>query len=367
MNDIKNAAIQSSKNQNSNLPAKADLMSAIEKQRPGFALALPKDFDADRFTRIAITAIKANPKLQRCDSMSVLGALMLCAQLGLEPNTPLHEAAIIPYGDKAQFQIEYRGLTKLVWNSGLISFIDYDVVKKNDVFEYSKGFNPTLIHRPLMSGDRGDAYAYYAVAELQGGGKVFVVKTIDDIKKHAIRFSKSYNDGPWKTDFDAMAIKTVLKELCDKKLPKRTTGEALRFANALSKDEKINAVTPEVLLTSQERAITFDDIHTEEAEIIAEEGKEKVAEKDTKGKEKVDEKTGEITTPAKGKGKEVPAVNPFEPTVVQYWVFEIAKLSSEKELGAFITKNKTSLEHFKGEDYDKIYKAISGKETELKG
>lgn len=332
MTEMKEAAKNSIQKQNSNLPAKTDVLNAIEKQRPGFALALPKDFDADRFTRIAITAIKANPALQRCDSMSVLGALMLCAQLGLEPNTPLHEAAIIPYGDKAQFQIEYRGLMKLVWNSGLIAFIDYDKVCKNDVFEYTKGFNPTLVHKPRMDGDRGEAYAYYAVAELQGGGKVFVVKTIDDIKKHAVRFSKAYSSGPWKTDFDPMAIKTVLKELCDKKLPKRTTSEALRFATALSKDEKINAVTPEVLLTAQERAITFDDISTDEAEVI----------KDEQNKE-----TAFVDKP-------------------EYWIKAIQEIKTSREYQVFLKEHIEDFNMFEGGGLQSIKDAMAEKETEFK-
>jgi len=287
---MKAAAKQSLQRQDVNNGAvikSTDIVSAIEKQQPGFKLALPKDFDADRFTRIAITAIKASPVLQKCEKTSVLAGLMLCAQVGLEPNSPLHEASLIPYRDKktglfkAEFQLEYRGMLKLAWNSGLIASIDYDKICENDVFKYSKGLDTVFIHEPTFKGDRGEAYAYYAKADLKDGGKAFVVKSKDDIKKHAARFSKAYGDSykssPWQTDFDAMAIKTVLKELLDKKLPKRTTNEALLFATALSHDEKVITATEDQLLSAQERKLDIEEFGSEDtvdADYIEEEIKE---------------------------------------------------------------------------------------------
>lgn len=238
-------------------PRKASLEELIKSQSPGFKMALPKDFDADRFTRIAITAIKNNPKLMDCDPYSILGGLMLAAQLGLEPNSPLHEASLIPYKNKAEFQIEYRGYLKLVWNSGLVSYLDYDKICQNDEYEYQKGFEYRFWHKPRISGDRGPAIAYYAMAEIKGGGKVLTIMSKDEVLAFAKRFSKTYNSkkndfsgsygehpGPWDTDFDSMAIKTVLKQLADKKLPKRTTNEALRFAQAVGVDESVANIQP---------------------------------------------------------------------------------------------------------------------------
>ena len=219
------------------------LMNAIKKQEAGFKLALPKNYDASRFTRIVMTAVRQNPKLQQCSKESLLASMMLSAQLGLEPNSPLQESYVIPYGTKAEFQVGYRGLLKLAWNSGLITLIDYDKICENDKYEYSKGFDSKFNHEPVL-GDRGKAIAYYAYAEIKGGGKALHLMSKEEVEAHAKRFSKAYNSSssPWKSDFDAMAIKTVIIQLADKKLPKATTNEALMFHSAVSMDSKITEI-----------------------------------------------------------------------------------------------------------------------------
>lgn len=270
------AAVQKAENSSAVTQRKQpSIFEMIEKQRTGFALALPENYSADRFTRVAITALKTNPKLASCEPMSLLGALMLSAQLGLEPNSPLHEAALIPYGNQVQFIIEYRGLLKLVWNSGQIKFLDFDKVHENDEFIYSKGFNPEFIHKPLLKGDRGAVIAYYAQAELKSGGKVIHVMTKDEVIQHAKKFSKSFSSGPWKTDFDAMAFKTVLKQLADKKLPKSTTDITLN--SALTKDESKTNISAAAASEATKRKIeieeiqsdySFDDADDADAEVI---------------------------------------------------------------------------------------------------
>jgi recombination protein RecT len=239
----------------------ATITDLILAQKKGFEMALPKDWDPDRFVRIAITAIKNSAGLQKCDPMSVLGALMLSAQTGLEPNSPLHEASLIPYKGRAQFQIEYRGLLKLVYNSGMVEFVDYDKVCENETFEFTKGFNPIFIHHPAHKGLRLNAYGYYAVAVLKGGSKVVHYMTKDEVFAHGKKFSKSFENSPWQTDFDAMAYKTVLKQLADKKLPKKTTAESLLFHQAIDKDEKVSTLSEDQL----NKKVTLDDIETEPA------------------------------------------------------------------------------------------------------
>ena len=126
------------------------LIDAIKRQEAGFKLALPDNYDASRFTRIVMTAVKQSPKLQQCSKESLLASLMLSAQLGLEPNSPLQEAYVIPYGNKAEFQTGYRGLLKLAWNSGLITLIEYDKICENDKYEYVKGFDSKFTHQPSL-------------------------------------------------------------------------------------------------------------------------------------------------------------------------------------------------------------------------
>lgn len=175
--------------------------------------ALPSMVSSERFQRVALTAFSNNTKLQQCDPMSFIAAMMQSAQLGLEPNTPLGQAYLIPYGKQVQFQIGYKGLLELAQRSGKIKTLYAHEVRENDTFDIDYGLNQTLIHKPLLKGDRGEVIGYYAVYHLDTGGNSFIFMTKDEVLEHAKRFSKTYNSGPWQTDFDAMAKKTVIKQL----------------------------------------------------------------------------------------------------------------------------------------------------------
>ena len=192
-----------------------DLISVMQGE---IAKALPKVITPERFTRIALSAISNNPKLEECTKMSFLGALMNSAQLGLEPNTPLGQAYLIPYYNsktkrlECQFQIGYKGLLDLAYRSGEISTIQAHIVYENDTFEYELGIEPILKHKPAPS-NRGNMTYAYAMFQLKNGGKAFVVMSKEDIVNFGQRYSKTYGSGPWQTDFEAMAKKTVLKQL----------------------------------------------------------------------------------------------------------------------------------------------------------
>ena len=113
---------------NNNLP---DL---IMRSKPQFALAIggstpaQRQERAERFTRICLTAMRQTPKLAQCEPASILGAMMTCAQLNLEPNTPQGLAYLIPYGRECQFQVGYKGLMQLMYRSGAIASFNVDVV-----------------------------------------------------------------------------------------------------------------------------------------------------------------------------------------------------------------------------------------------
>lgn len=182
------------------------------------AKALPRVITPERFTRIALTALSSNPNLAKCERNSFLGALFNAAQLGLEPNSPLQQAFLIPYNNtkkgitECQFQIGYKGLLDLAYRSGEFASIYAQTVYENDTFDYSYGLDPTLTHKPTM-GERGEPICYYAVFKLKNGGSSFVVMSKEDALRHAKKYSKTFNAGPWQSDFDSMAKKTCLKQL----------------------------------------------------------------------------------------------------------------------------------------------------------
>lgn len=191
------------------------LNNLMKRMAPEIQRALPKHMDADRMARIAMTAVRTTPKLLECDQMSFIGAVMQSAQLGLEPNTGLGMAYLIPYGKNVQFQISYKGLIELATRSGQYKAIYAHEVYANDEFSYSYGLNKDLKHVPSQQPE-GEPIGYYAVYHLKNGGYDFVYWTRERIDKHAKQFSMAVQKGwssPWKTNFDSMAKKTVLKEV----------------------------------------------------------------------------------------------------------------------------------------------------------
>ena len=214
------------------------LKDYVNDMLPGIAKALPSVMTPERFARITLTALNTNQQLQETTPASFLGAMMTAAQLGLEPNTPLGQAYLLPYRNKGtlecQFQIGYRGLIDLAYRSGEIKMIQAHVVYGNDDFDFSFGLEPQLHHVPAKS-DRGEPEWVYASFETKDGGHGFEVMSIDDIRKHAAKYSKSYssNFSPWKTSFEEMAKKTVLKRVL-KYAPMRTD-----FVRAVTADEQI--------------------------------------------------------------------------------------------------------------------------------
>lgn len=211
------------------------MVGLIRRMEPQIRKALPSVITPERFTRIVLTALSSNPKLQACTPMSVMGAMMQAAQLGVEPNTPLGQAYLIPYGGLCQFQLGYKGLIDLAYRSGEVSSIQAHEVHENDVFEYEYGLEPKLRHVPAQT-DRGPVTFYYAVLKLKNGGVGFEVMSRDDVETFARKKSKAYNNGPWKTDFDEMAKKTVLKKVL-KYAPLKT-----EFARAVASDESVKTM-----------------------------------------------------------------------------------------------------------------------------
>ena len=193
-----------------------NIKSMIQQMSPQFAKALPAVMTPERFARIATTAITKNPQLAECTPASFFGALLSAAQLGLEPNTQLGQAYLIPYRNyktnslECQFQVGYRGLIELAHRSGELKSIEAHCVHENDEFVYELGLDPKLVHKPAMS-NRGKVTWVYAVYHLKNGGYGFEVMSTEDINKHRAQFSKA-KSSPWDTNWEAMAKKTVVKQ-----------------------------------------------------------------------------------------------------------------------------------------------------------
>lgn len=189
----------------------------LDRMQGEMARILPQHISAERMARIVLTEVRRVPLLVQCTQPSFYGALMTCAQLGLEPGVS-GEAYLIPFKNtrkncyEVQLIIGYQGMAKLFWQSPLARSLDAQVVFENDDFDYAYGLEPKLVHKPLLSGDRGQVIAYYAVARMANGGSAFVVMSPDDIEKIRDR-SRAKDDGPWKTDRDWMSKKTCIRQI----------------------------------------------------------------------------------------------------------------------------------------------------------
>ena len=225
----------------------------INKMSGEIAKALPSVMTPERFTRITLSALSNNPQLAECTPSSFLGAMMTAAQLGVEPNTPLGQAYLIPYKNskkvtkpdgktewvqqlECQFQLGYKGLLDLAYRSGEISVIQAHTVYANDEFTYEFGLDAKLTHKPCMTADKGEPVAFYAMFKTKDGGYGFEVMSIDDVRAHARKFSQAFAKGstsPWQTNFEEMAKKTVLKRVL-KYAPLKSD-----FVRGFSQDETI--------------------------------------------------------------------------------------------------------------------------------
>lgn len=246
-NALKMVATGKPSETNNEKPATLAALLADKKTKAQMALALPKHMTADRLARIATTEIRKIPKLASSDQRSFLGAIMQCAQLGLEPGSAIGHAYLIPFDKRekvngrwttvsteTQLIIGYRGMIDLSRRSGQILSISARTVHENDKFSYAYGLEEKLEHIPCENGDRGAMTHVYAIARLKNGGVQFEVMSRDDIEK-VQAISKAGDKGPWVDYFDEMAKKTVIRRLF-KYLPVST-----ELQKAVILDEKAEA------------------------------------------------------------------------------------------------------------------------------
>lgn len=178
------------------------------------AQALPRHLKPDRFIRVALTAMTRTPKLAQCDQHSFFQCLLTLSQLGLEPDG--RRAHLIPFENRkrgvveCQLIIDYKGLVELAMRSGSVANIHADVVCENDEFEYDRG--ELKRHKINFKGDRGAVYAVYSLCRFKDGTEKCEVMTKKDVEAIRAR-SRASGSGPWVTDWNEMAKKTVFRRL----------------------------------------------------------------------------------------------------------------------------------------------------------
>lgn len=178
---------------------------ASDKMKAQFAAALPQHLTAERFCRVAITALTRTPKLQQCSQESFFKCLLDLSAMGLEPDG--RRAHLIPYGNEATLIVDWKGLVELAKRSGEVATWKAETVKENDDFEWING---EIQHRINWREDRGALDCVYSIVKTKDGDIDTEVMTLSEVEAIRNR-SKAGKSGPWVTDFEEMAKKTVLR------------------------------------------------------------------------------------------------------------------------------------------------------------
>ena len=221
--------------------------------------ALPKHLTPDRQIRVAVTAITRTPKLAECDQASFFGALLTLSQFGLEPDG--RRAHLIPFENRkrgcveCQLIIDWKGLAELAMRSGLVANLHADVVRDGDLFDYSAGkitrHVPHFIRRDAgKPAEAGEIFAVYAIAEFRDGSTKADVMSIDEVNAIRAR-SRSGGSGPWATDYNEMAKKTVFRRL-SKWLPLSP-----EFRDAVTADDEADPIGDALNVTPKTVAPIF--------------------------------------------------------------------------------------------------------------
>ena len=191
------------------------LRSLLLTNKDAIQESMPKFLSAERFIGQLFTSINLNPALLECTPRSLIGALLYCGSLGLEPG-PLGHIYIIPYGNQAQVVPGYKGLIQLARRSELLDSIDAGIVFEGDEFEFNLGVNPMLHYRPNPSrkefGNKDDVQWCWALHRIKGCDvPQLTVISHNRIEWHRNRYSKAKNKGPWVDNWPEMGMKTAIR------------------------------------------------------------------------------------------------------------------------------------------------------------
>jgi len=204
----------------------------LQEHRKEIELLAPAYLNKGRMISIFLEAANS-PRIQQCNKLSVLKAAKRMAELGTEI-VGAGGAWLVPYKDVLTVIPDWRLIVKKAREAGVIKHATAEAVYDKDVFSYERGMNPNLIHKPSMK--RGELVAVYCIYTLPDGSKDFVVMTKDEIDGIRGR-SKASSSGPWVSDYEEMAKKTVIRRAL-----KIFEGASSEFAKVIDADNESSGI-----------------------------------------------------------------------------------------------------------------------------
>lgn len=228
----------------------------LERMQPQFEAALPAGISAERFSRVVVTALQANPKLLEVDRNTLWQACMRCAQDGLLPDA--REASLVIYGNRAQYLPMYGGIIKKLQSSKEIIELYAHLVYEHDEFTFLQGDDEKIIHSPQVFGDRGRFLGAYAIAKTLNRGIYREFLTAEQINK--IRSSsRASGKGPWVDWFEEMVKKTVIRRLA-KRLPMQEINQVIKSVDEFYSARNEKTGPPKLDNTEDAIESTAEDI-----------------------------------------------------------------------------------------------------------
>jgi recombination protein RecT len=220
----------------------------FEAQKGEIGRAVPKHIDPERLVRVALTACVQNPALLNCTRESLMQATLQSASLGLMPDGIMGQAYLLPYGDKAQFQIGYQGLLELIYRTDRISGVVADIVHEKDKFEYRREVEKDFfVHVPSDEDDPGPATHAYAIIRRKDGTANVTVLSKSKIEREHRSHSRAKSNGPWVNHWEAMARKTALLVAMKYEQKSSELAKAIAVEERVDQGIDIPAVDAEVL------------------------------------------------------------------------------------------------------------------------
>lgn len=203
---------------------------------------------AGQFITSLVSLSNLTPNMVNCEPKTLMYCGLKAASLNLPLDNSLGFAYAIPYGKSAQFQMGYKGYVQLAQRTGQYRRINVIDVRQGELKKwdtFTEELELEMIQDQSLR-DKATVIGYAGMFELVNGYRKVSYWTKERVEKHAKRFSKTYNNGPWKTDFDAMAKKTVIKDLLSKWGPLSTEiMEAIKFDNSVIHKNDDGSETPE--------------------------------------------------------------------------------------------------------------------------
>lgn len=184
--------------------------------------------DGQRFISSIVSAVNTNPALQECTNQSILSGALLGESLKLSPSPQLGHYYLVPFNDRnagkvAQFQLGYKGYIQLAIRSGQYRKLNVIAIKKGEL-EYFDPLNEDIrVHLMVDDWDareEAETIGYYAFFELVNGYRKAMYWSKKQMEAHALKYSPGYKAQKgytfWEKNFDAMAYKTMLRQLISK-------------------------------------------------------------------------------------------------------------------------------------------------------